>query len=107
MLAKNVKTLKNMNATTSKFAKWYVRVVDPKVVDYNFKARGEFVAAQKFECVLVSKDPAQYMLGLVPLASTTAKRQHKRELGSQRTKCSKSLRRRLTLRLGLSSTAAP
>ena len=66
MLAKNVETLKNMNATTSKFAKWYVRVIDPKVIDYSFKARGETVAAQKFECVLVSKDPAQYMLGLVP-----------------------------------------
>ena len=55
-----------MNATTSKFAKWYVRFIDPKVIDYSFKARGETVAAQKFECVLVSKDPAQYMLGLVP-----------------------------------------
>ena len=66
MLAKNVETLKNMNATTSKFGKWYVRVVDPKVIDYSFKARGETIAAQRFQCVLVSKDPAQYMLGLVP-----------------------------------------
>ena len=67
MLGKNVETLKNMNATTSKLCKWYVRVVDPKVIDYSFKARGETIAAQKFECVLVSKDPAQYMLGLAPI----------------------------------------
>ena len=66
MLPKNVETLKNMNSTTSKFAKWYVRVVDPKIIDYSFTARGETVTAQKFQCVLVSKDPAQYMLGLVP-----------------------------------------
>ena len=66
MLAKNVETLKNMNATTSKFAKWYVRVVDPNVIDCSFKARDETIAAQIFQCVLVSKDPAQYMLGLVP-----------------------------------------
>ena len=66
MFAKKVETLKNMNGTTSKFAKWYVRVVDPKVIDYSFKSRGETVASQKFLCVLVSNDPARYMLGLVP-----------------------------------------
>ena len=66
MMAKNVETLKNMNSTTSKFAKWYVRVVDPKIIDYSFTARGETVTAQKFQCVLVSKDSAQYMPGLVP-----------------------------------------
>ena len=68
MLPKNTETLKNMNATTGKFAKWYVRVVDPQIIDYSFKAKGEPFAAQKFQCVLVSKDPAQYMLGLVPFA---------------------------------------
>ena len=66
MSAKNVETLKSMNSTSSKFAKWYVRVVDPKIIDYSFSARGETVNAQKFQCVLVSKDSAQYMLGLVP-----------------------------------------
>ena len=66
MLAMSVETLKNMKGTTSKLAKWYVRVVDPKVIDYSFESRGETVVAQKFQCVLVSKDPAQYMLGLVP-----------------------------------------
>ena len=66
MLPTNLETLKNMSGTTSRFAKWYVRVCDPKVVDYTFKARGETVDAQKFQCVLVSKAPEQYMLGLVP-----------------------------------------
>ena len=36
MLAMSVETLKNMKGTTSKLAKWYVRVVDPKVIDYSF-----------------------------------------------------------------------
>ena len=66
MLPKNVETLKNMNGTTAKFAKWYVRVCDPKIVDYSFQSRGEKVDAQKFQCVLVSSAPEQYMLGLVP-----------------------------------------
>ena len=48
-----------MNGTTSKYAKWFVRVIHPKLIDYTFQARGETVHAQKFECVLVSKDPAQ------------------------------------------------
>ena len=68
MMGKNVETLKSMNATTGKFAKWYVRVLDPKVIDYSFQSKGETIAAQKFQCVLVSKDPTQYMLGLVPFA---------------------------------------
>ena len=68
-----------MNSTTSKFAKWYVRVVAPKIIDDSFTARGETIAAQKFECVLVSKDPAQYMIGLVPcFLQRTARRQRKR-----------------------------
>ena len=57
-----------MNSTTSKYAKWYVRVVDPKVLDYKFQSRGEAIQAQKFQRVLVSKDPSQYMLGLVPFS---------------------------------------
>ena len=70
MLGKNVETLKNMNSTTSKYAKWFVRVIHPKILDYTFTARGETVNAQKFQCVLVSQDPEQYMLGLVPFAFT-------------------------------------
>ena len=31
-----------------------------------FKSRGETVSAERFECVLVSKEPVQYMLATVP-----------------------------------------
>ena len=55
-----------MSASTSKFAKWYVRIIDPKVNDYTFQARGEKVNANKCECVVVSRDPSQYMMGIVP-----------------------------------------
>ena len=55
-----------MNSTAAKLAKWYVRVIDPKIIDYTFIAHGEQIKAQKLQCVLVSKDPGQYMLGLVP-----------------------------------------
>ena len=70
MLGKNVEVLKNMNSTIGKFAKWYVRVLDPQIIRYTFKSRGETVSAQRFECVLVSKDPAQYMLAPVPFSFT-------------------------------------
>ena len=65
-LSKNTESLKRMNSQTAKFAKWYVLVVDPKLIDYSFPSRGETVQAQKFQCVLVSHAPEQYMLGLVP-----------------------------------------
>ena len=59
-------TLKNMNATTAKHAHWIVRVLDPKVSPYEFTSRNETVAAEKFECVLVSQVPTEYMIGLTP-----------------------------------------
>ena len=62
-------TLSHMNASTAKCATWIVRVIsDPKIVSYTFSARGERVEAQKLECVLVSADPSDYMLGLVPFS---------------------------------------
>ena len=57
-----------MNSTIGKFARWYVRIIDPKIIEYEFKSKGETVSAKKFECVLVSKDPAQYMLATVPFS---------------------------------------
>ena len=66
MLPKNLETLKNMNTTTGKYAKWFVRVIDPKVIDYSFQSRSEKVNAQNLQCILVSQDPSQYMMGLVP-----------------------------------------
>ena len=82
MLGKNVESLKNMSASTSKFAKWYVRIIDPKVNDYTFQARGEKVNAKKFECVVVSRGPSQYMMGMVPFELGTAR------LPTRRAQCS-------------------
>ncbi len=48
MIAKNVETLKNMNSNTAKFAKWYVRILEPKVISYTVASRGETVHAHKF-----------------------------------------------------------
>ena len=56
-----------MNSTIGKFAKWYVRIIDGKIIYYEFKSKGETVHADEFECVLVWKD----------LASPTASRQQK------------------------------
>ena len=70
MLPKNLEILKNMKSTIGKFATWYVRAIDPKIIQDEFKSRGETVSAQRFECVLVSKDPAQYMLATVPFSFT-------------------------------------
>ena len=47
-----------MSASTSKFAKWYVRIIDPKVKEYTFQARGEKANAKTFECVVVSRAPS-------------------------------------------------
>ena len=57
-----------MNSTTGRCARWYVRIIDPKVIQYSFQSRGESVGAEKFECVLVCKDPTQYMIGLAPFS---------------------------------------
>ena len=59
-----------MNATTQKFAKWIVRVVAGRVIPYKFTARGEQVQATKFACLLVSKNPKEYMQGIVPFSFT-------------------------------------
>ena len=66
MLSKNTEALKSMNSQTAKYAKWYVKILDPKVIDYPLFSKGENINAQKFQCVLVSHVPEQYMLGLVP-----------------------------------------
>ena len=59
-------TLKNMTGTTAKHAQWCFRVLDPNIMDYTFQARGETINASRFECVIVSNDPKQYMLAGVP-----------------------------------------
>ena len=66
-LPKNTETLKRMNTNNSKYAIWFVRVVDPRVMKYQFTSRNEPVQAERFQCVLVSANPEEYMLGVVPL----------------------------------------
>jgi len=61
-----VETLKLMNGQTGKHATWLVRVLAPRLVPYNFQSRGTEVKAVKFLCILVSKDPRQFMIGSVP-----------------------------------------
>ena len=68
MVSKHTKTLRNMNSTTAKYAKWHVRVIDPKVIDYSFTARREDMEAKKFQRALVSREPEQHMYGLAPFS---------------------------------------
>ena len=35
MLSKNTEALKSMNSQTAKYAKWYVKILDPQVNDYS------------------------------------------------------------------------
>ena len=63
---KPVETLKNMNIQTAKHASWVVRVLSPKLVRYSFQAKGKLVQAEKFQCLLVSGIPTQFMIGTVP-----------------------------------------
>ncbi len=66
--ATSPEALNTMSNSSAKFATWIVRVKDPKIIDYEFKARGETVRAQKFQCVLVSRNPKEYMMGTVPFS---------------------------------------
>ena len=59
-----------MNTNTGKHAVWCIVIHDPKVITYTFKARGESVNAERFQCVIGSSDPKQYMMGSVPFSFT-------------------------------------
>ena len=57
-----------MNAHIGKYATWVVRVLSPKLVQYQFKAKSEVVNATKLQCILVSKDPKHFLIGTVPFS---------------------------------------
>ena len=61
-------TLKNTNTNTGKHAAWCIIIHDPKVIEYTFIARSETITATRFQCVIGSNDPKQYMLGSVPFS---------------------------------------
>ena len=63
---KPVETLKNMNLETGKHAQWVVRVLAPKLIRYSFQSKHKTVQAEKFQCLLVSTIPTQFMIGSVP-----------------------------------------
>ena len=63
---KPVETLKNMNLETGKHAQWVVRVLAPKLIRYSFQSKQKTVQAEKFQCLLVSTIPTQFMIGSVP-----------------------------------------
>ena len=69
-MSKSIKyeTLKNMNGGTAKHAAWCVIIHDPKVIEYTFISRSETITATRFQCVIGSNDPKQYMLGSVPFS---------------------------------------
>ena len=66
-------TLKNMNASSQKFATWVVRVIQGRVISYTFTSRGETVNASKFVCILVSDNASEYMHGLCPFSFANPK----------------------------------
>ena len=68
MSSSKYEALKNMNTNTGKHAAWCIIIHDPKVIAYTFKARGETVNAERFQCVIGSSDPKQYMMGSVPFS---------------------------------------
>ena len=59
-------TLRNMNASSGRYASWILWVRSPQITQIKFKARGQDVEGSVFQCVLASSDAKQYMYGKVP-----------------------------------------
>ena len=70
---KPAESLKNMNAQTAKHAQWMVRILSPKLIRYSFMSKGRQIDAEKFQCLLVSSDAKQFMIGSVPFNFSTPK----------------------------------
>lgn len=65
-VALNAESIPSMTGSAAKFAKWIVRVLEPRVVAYKFNSRKEEVHAKKFQCLLVSNNAKQYAEAIVP-----------------------------------------
>ena len=63
-----LETLKNMNGSSAKHATWVVRVCSSSIIPYSFFAKGVKVNAEKFEAILVSQNPKEFMIGSVPFS---------------------------------------
>ena len=57
-----------MNATTAKFTSWIVKVANPKILPIRYwnRHQNKLMEMKRFQCVLASADPKQYMYGCVP-----------------------------------------
>ena len=73
VVQKPAESLKNMNAQTAKHAQWMVRILSPKLIRYTFSSKGKQIEAEKFQCLLVSTDPKQFMIGSLPFSFSTPK----------------------------------
>lgn len=70
-MASQYEGVMGLNETNAKFAKWLFRVIAPRKQAYTFTSRdrkqgSKTVHAERFDCVLVSDDPTEYLMGSVP-----------------------------------------
>ena len=57
MLPKHVETSKNVNSTIGKSATWDVRIIGPKIIQYEFKPRGSASAIAEEDPVSKKEQP--------------------------------------------------
>lgn len=60
--------VKNMNSNNGKFGAWLLCVRSPEALHVRFQNRkdGKWIEGYRFQCVLASNDPKQYMYGVIP-----------------------------------------
>lgn len=62
-----MESLLALNQSSAKFMDWHVRVVHPRIVQYQFTTRKqEVVNAAKFQAFLVGNKPTEYVMASVP-----------------------------------------
>ena len=62
-----MESLLALNQSSAKFMDWHLRVVHPRIVQYQFTTRKqEVVNAAKFQAFLVGNKPTEYVMAGVP-----------------------------------------
>jgi len=70
-----MESLLALNQASAKFMDWHLRVVHPRIVQYQFTTRKqEVVNAAKFQAYLVGNKPTEYVLAAVPFCFKDAGR---------------------------------
>ena len=70
-----MESLLALNQASAKFMDWHLRVVHPRIVQYQFTTRKqEVVNAAKFQAYLVGNKPTEYVLASVPFCFKDAGR---------------------------------